>query len=379
MYDVIVVGAGPAGGMASYTIASKGFSVLVMEKKKEIGKPVQCGEGITKFCLENVGLSKGEWIKWKVKGIKSILPGGYYFYTREAGYSIDRAYFDKWLIDKAMDEGAELVNERAKRIQGKAGNWKIEGNKKEYRGKILIGADGPPSNIARQMGLLKNRKFLFGYQYKFRAADMEFDDEWFHIYWGEEFKGGYGWVFPRGDEYNIGVGGIKANINQLKNFCKYLKIDVTKKIEMNKGVIPFNYNFISRGEKGIMIVGDAAGMTNPISGGGIHAALASGKLAGEIAVKAMEKEDVNITIKYDKKIKNTPFLNPVHLKGALYLQKWKQEDWKFLGKIMHKKDFSELTLWKSFVAGLKNPKYLLRGKEMLLIRKAMKINQKYGW
>jgi len=377
MYDVIVVGAGPSGGMASYTIALHGFSVAIIERKKEIGKPLQCGEGINKFCLEDAGLPKGEWIKWKVKGVKSILPGGYYFYTKQEGYSIDRVAFDKWIVEKGVENGAKLLNERFKTIIKVADGWKIITNKNEYYAKIVIGADGPSSSVSYQLGLLKNREYLRAYQYKFKGNII--NDNWFHIYWGEEFRGGYGWVFPRGDEYNVGIGGVSASIEKLNLFCKKLGLDVSKKFSIVKGAIPFNFEFKSRAENGIMIVGDAAGLTNPATGGGIHAALVSGKMAGEIAIESLEKEKIEITLRYDKMIKRTPFLDPVHIKAAKYLQKWKDDDWKFLGKILNGKYFHELSLFKSFLAGIKNPKYMLRGREMLTIRKSMKINQKYGW
>ena len=378
MNQIIVVGAGPAGGMASYTIASQSIPVLMIDRKKEIGKPVQCGEGITKFSLSDAGLTEGKWIKWRIEGIKSMLPKGYYFYTKEEGYSIDRAEFDKWLVEKAMDKGAQLINERVRYIRKHGDGWKIVTDKREYQSKIIIGADGPSSIIAYQTGLLRERNYLLAYQYKFKGKG-EFDDEWFHIYWSEYFKGGYGWVFPRGDEYNVGIGGINANIEGLNKFCKKLGFDISKKIGISKGAIPFSFRFVSRAEKGIMIVGDAAGLTNPVTGGGIHAALVSGKIAGEIAVKSIEEEKIDKTLEYDKIIRKTPFLNPIHFKAANYLHKWSDKDWEFLGKILNKKYFHELSLWKSFLAGIKNPKYLLRGREMLTIRKSMMINQKYGW
>jgi len=380
VYDVIVVGAGPAGSMASYMIASTGYSVLMIEKKKEIGFPIQCGEGITQFCLQYNKLPEGNWIKWKVKGVKSMLPSGYYFYTEEPGYSIDRAGFDKWLAECAIERGAELVNAKAKAIEGKAGKWKIFTNEGEYKGRIVIGADGPSSNIARWRGLLMERHYLLAYQYKFDAKYMkQMDDKWFSIYWHEKFRGGYGWVFPRGEEYNVGVGGVNASVSQLKSFCKSIGIDIDKKKEMNKGVIPFAYKFVSRAQEGIMIVGDAACMTNPTSGGGIQAALASGRISAKKAIKSLEEENFSITLEYDREIRKTPYLHPAHLKCARYLQKWKNEDWFFLGSILHGKKFTDLTLWRSFLAGLKHPSYLLRAREMLTIRKAMKINQKYGW
>lgn len=382
MFDVVVVGAGPAGGMAAKTVATAGFTVAIIEQRKEVGYPVQCGEAITEFCLNDVGLKKeNTWIKKRVKGVKIITPNGKKFYSAEPRLNIDRHLFDKKLVEKAVDKGAELhTNTKTVDLEKKQNKWVIKTNKKEFETKTVVAADGPMSTIATKLGLLKNKEYIKAVQYKFNAKHVKnFDNEWLDIYLKASLKGGYVWVFPRGDEYNIGVGGLATNlVEQLKNFCKTNNINPDKKKAANGGIIPFNFIFETRSKDGCIIVGDAAGLTNPSTGGGIHAALASGKIAGELIKEAFENENPETLNRYDKIIKKTPFLHPVHLKTAYYFRNWTDDDWNMFGDAADGLEMDDLTIWRSFLMGLKHPQMLIRAKEMLTIRKAMKINKKYS-
>jgi digeranylgeranylglycerophospholipid reductase len=382
MIDVIVVGAGPAGSMAAEIVSSQGYSVQLIERKKRVGVPVQCAEGMTEFCLKNVGLPlKEEWVKQRVKGVKLMLPNNTCFYSSEPGLSVDRKIFDSWLANRAVEKGTKLkLDTTMKKIEGKAGNWKVKTSKGEFNSKVVVGADGPSSKMSRLLHLLEHREYLKAIQYKFDAKDIDFPErERFCIIMDEVYKGGYGWVFPRGDEFNVGIGGPFGNPSLLNNFCKTLKFDVNKKKEVNAGLVPFNFRFKTRSMEGVVIIGDAGGMTNPATGGGIHAALFSGKVAGELIVKALELENLKILEKFDYEIKKTQFLNPIHQRTANYFKKWTNEDWKFFGEATNGMEMKDLTLFRSFLIGLKYPRYLLRARELLTIRKDMIINQKYGW
>ncbi len=382
IYDVVIVGGGPAGSITANEIASKGYRVLFFDMKKEIGKPVQCAEAITEYALENVGLkTQKKWIKQKVKGIKILLPYDKCFYSTVKALSIDRALFDKYLADLAVESGAELkLKTNMKKIELQSKTWKIHTNNGSFKTKILIGADGPISKTARILKLLKSREYINAYQYKFNKKDIDFQTkDWLCMTMDEKFNGGYGWIFPRGDEFNVGVGNKNAKIDLLNNYCKKMGFEIKNKKRLIAGKVPFLFKFKTRALPGVMIVGDAAGMANPVTGGGIHAALYSGKIAGKIAVESLEKKDMKITEKYDKIIKKSMFLHPIHRKVSNYFQKWTNEDWKFFGNAADGLDMSDLTYFRSFLIGLKYPKYMLRARELLAIRKEMQINQKYGF
>ena len=381
-YDAIVIGGGPAGSTAAEKIAAEGFSVLMIDMKKEIGKPVQCAEAITEYSLKNNNLpQKKKWIKQKIKGIKILLPDNHCFYSASPGLSIDRTQFDKWLAEKAIDSNCKLrTHTTMKEILGKPGKWKVITNNGSFKSKMLIGADGASSKTARILNLLTNRKYITALQYKFNKKDSDFNEnEWFCMTMDEKFMGGYGWIFTRGDEFNVGIGSPQGNIDLLNQYCKQYNFDVDKKKKLNAGIVPYYFNLKSRTRKGAIIIGDAAGLTNPVTSGGIHQAIYSGKKAGEITVEALEKENIDLVKKFDRKIKKTPFLNPLHRKTAEYFRKWNNKDWKTFGRLVDGLEMKDLTLGRCFLIAVKHPPYFLKSRQLLNIRKEMQINKKYGW
>ena len=381
-YDVIVIGAGPAGSFTAKEIANKGFKVLLIDIKKEIGKPVQCAEAITEFALENVGLkTQKKWVKKELKGIKILLPKKKCFYSTVKCLSIDRYLFDNYLTDMAVSAGTELkLKTCMKTIKSENNKYKINTNNNEYKSKIIVGADGYLSKTARTLSLLKNREYINAYQYKFNKKDIDFHtDNWLCMTMDEIFHGGYGWVFPRGDEYNIGVGSRDATLDLLNNYCKSLGFNIKKKKCLNAGKIPYFFDIKKRVIPGAIIVGDAAAMTNPVTGGGIHAAMYSGKIAGQLIAESLTKNNMEIMLKYDEIMKKSMFLHPIHRKVSDYFQKWTNKDWIFFANAANNLDMRDLTYLKSFKIGLKNPGYMIRARELLAIRKDMQINQKYGF
>ena len=385
-YDVIVIGAGPAGGISASIIAKKGFSVLVIEKRKKVGVPVQCAEAVSqKSFAENLIKPTKAWIKLKVKGSKFMVPSGDYFYVTLPGYSIDRAKFDQWLMKGAVENGAELkINSRAFGLHKRAKNWLIKtksnGKTSTFEGKLIIAADGASSSVAKELGLIRKREFQKAVGYKFRTEDVDYPErERLSFYLGTDFKG-YGWVFPRGDEWNIGVGGYGNNNKILKQFLKFLKVDPTKRTNASAGIVPHHYVLETLAKDGVMVVGDAAGLANPIFEGGIHAALTSGRYAAGAASNALETGNIAaLKATYETRILNEPYIDPVMHKCAAYLKRWTDEDWNFLGWILSGKEYSDLGLGRSILKTFRRPKYLLRIRELLTIRKAFRLSARYGW
>jgi len=379
MYDVVVIGAGPSGSMSSMELAAAGYKVLLIEKKKIIGEPVQCGEGISEYAFKHVDLPiTSEWLKKKTKGVKSILPNNTFFYSTCPTLTIDRKKFDQWLANKAVEKGAILKKEtKLQKINKKPDGWDIQTDNGDYKTRVVVGADGPMSKTARELNLVTKSFYYRAFQYKFDADQTGFhEDTWLCMYWDAKYKGGYGWVFPRGDQYNVGVGGPEINVSHLKQFCKRTGFDAEKRLITNAGLVPIMIKFKKRAGKGFAIVGDAAGMTNPVTGGGIHGALYSGKLAGEIISEALKEENPGKIGEYDKKISNSIFLNPIHIKTFNYLKKWNNEKWNYFGKAVHGREMSKPNLLEKLSIGLKNPRLLLHTREMLIISKDMEINQK---
>jgi digeranylgeranylglycerophospholipid reductase len=384
-YDAVVVGAGPAGGMAARQIADAGFSCLMLDKRKVIGHPVQCGEGISAFALRNCGLApKDDFIVHKVRGVKGVTPDGSIFYAGEPGYSLDRTKFDQHIVYGAVDRGAELLVEtKATGVARHDGGWRVETDRgQEFAASVLVGADGPASNVARWVGWLRARRYWRALEYKFRKEDVSYDeDDWFVFYFSERYKGGYGWVFPRDDEYNVGAGGFFDDLKgSVRRLCADLRFGLDKIHGYSGGSIPNKYDLTHLAKDGVAIVGDAAGLTNPVFGGGIHPAVYSGKVAGKAAAAALVADDVAPLEAYEARMKASPFTTPILWTTAEILQRWDDYRFNYLGWVAAGGDFNDLTAGKAFVRTLRRaPRMLLEAKDLRTLQKGLSITQKYGW
>ncbi|MGC8581500.1 MAG: NAD(P)/FAD-dependent oxidoreductase [Thermoplasmata archaeon] len=323
--DILVVGAGPGGSMAAKWAAAEGKDVLVIEKRQEIGSPVRCGEGISKYWLGDVGIRPDKrWIANEVKGARIFSPSmkvmelNEKMAGNEVGYVIERDHFDKALAIDAAKAGARYMVKTAALDLIKEGN-KITGVKAKHMGenfrinaKMIIGADGFESQVGRWGGLntvLKTNDEVSCLQY--RMAGIECNPDYTDFYIGSFAPGGYVWVFPKGEGVaNVGIG---IELKFLKNkgdtkrmldefISRMPGLSKGKKIDMVAGAVSVSKPLDSVVRDNMMLVGDAGRMIDPLTGGGINAACISGKIAGKIASEAIESKDYSKEFlqKYEK-------------------------------------------------------------------------------
>lgn len=321
-YDLIVVGAGPGGLTAGKEAAKLGLKTLILEKRQEIGVPVRCGEGISADLFKTFNIKpKREWIAQAIRGAIVFSPSGKKVvidYGKIIGYILERKMFEKGLAILASKAGAKIqakttVTELIKE-NGFVKGVKAEfiDNKEEYRSKVVIGADGVESKVGRMAGLKKNIALVnidSGFQYEMTNIDLD-DPEMIELYFGEKIaKRGYVWIFPKGKgraNVGIGIGGFveKSAKYYLDNFIKNHKnFKNGSIIEVNGGAIPVGGFLDKMATNGLMLIGDAANQVNPIHGGGMHEAMTAGKIAAEVAKKAVEKNDFSerVLIEYQKR------------------------------------------------------------------------------
>ena len=315
-YDVLVIGAGPAGSIAAKTAAEKGLDVLLIEKRQEIGDPVRCAEGVNKeYLKKHVEIDK-QWICADLKGSRIYAPDGTKIEMAEeiaggeVGYVLERKVFDRALAEQAAKAGAEV------RVKTRATGLIIEddfvrgarlmhlGKEYDVRAKIVIGADGVESKVGRWAGIdtsLKPVDIETCAQYLVAGADI--NQEHCEFYIGSEIApGGYIWIFPKGDgKANIGIGILGSKMGKFKpRPVDYLNAFLEKKfpdasiVEMVFGGVPVSGSIEKTSTNGLMLVGDAARQSDPITGGGILNAMDAGKIAGEAAYAAISAGDVSL-------------------------------------------------------------------------------------
>ena len=287
--DVLVVGLGPGGGAAAAVAAEVGARVLAMDKKKQVGEPVQCAEFIP-MPLGRYAGGAGV-LQQQIAGMKSILPSGAVKDTPYKGLMIDRAAFDRALATRAAGAGAELC--LACTLEGldrerRVATVKEGKTRREIAYQALVAADGPYSRVARLLGLPAQR-VVHSRQYLVPLL-QPLDDTM--IWLSPAYPGGYAWLFPRGETANLGVGidfefsrDLRHPLDELHQQLAAAGV-VGKQIRRRTGgAIPVGgiRERLVVGET--LFVGDAAGLTHPITGAGISAAVLSGEEAGRAAAR----------------------------------------------------------------------------------------------
>ncbi len=322
--DVLVIGGGPAGSMTAKWAAHHGASVLLIEKRQEIGSPVRCGEGMSKDWLGEVGIKPGRWINLEVEGARIFSPSEKVFEINEkhagneVGYVVERDEFDKQLAIDAANAGVEVRLKTSAvamlREHGRIVGAKVKqfGELLDVHAKVTIGADGFESQVGRWAGISTNIALKdMDTCLQYRMTDVGCDTRYCDFYLGKRAPGGYVWVFPKDEGLaNVGIGVQVSQIESMAEARKYLDAWIEKhpayakgkKIDMVGGGVSISPPLKQTVTDGMMLVGDAARMIDPLTGGGIANGCIAGKICGEVAAEAAQRGDASKEFlqKYEK-------------------------------------------------------------------------------
>ncbi|HUI29171.1 MAG TPA: NAD(P)/FAD-dependent oxidoreductase [Candidatus Acidoferrales bacterium] len=320
-YDVIVVGAGPAGSTAARYATQGGAKVLMLEKDREVGVPVRCGEAVDHEGLIQFLQPDKKFIAAEIKDFKLVAPNGKVVKPNidGVGYILNRKIFDYELARIAADDGAEVVTKAY--VDGiTRNNGTVTGVSVQYHGerltiksKIVIGADGVESRIGRWAGIDTTVSMHdMESAAQVTAANVDVEEGTCYFYFGQRYApGGYLWVFPKGNKTaNIGLG-VAADESRKKHALKFLEefmqenfpnASILTKIA---GGVPCAESLEKMAMPGLMLVGDAAHQVNPVSGGGIISGMIGGRIAGKIAAEIIRKGDMSLMEQYEKEWKNS--------------------------------------------------------------------------
>jgi geranylgeranyl reductase family protein len=305
MFDVIVVGAGPAGSTAAKNCAEKGMNTVLIEKQS-IPRSKPCGGGVS---LKAVKMIEGEiparLIEQKVKGFRFFSPSldSVDLISEETmGISVKRDKFDEFLTRLAVKSGCELIQSNGLKdfTVNKDGVVCRLDSGKTIRGSIIIGADGANGNVAKKAKIRKEWKsdevgLCLESDIALCKADMDkIDLDVLELYF-INIPFGYGWLFPKKSSISVGIGGSLKHINNpgdiFNGFCK--TVSELKGIDLGKPkfeahLAPFGGVKRKIVADRMMLIGDAAGFIDPFTGEGIYYAMRSGQIAARACKKSLD-------------------------------------------------------------------------------------------
>ncbi len=322
MYDVVIVGAGPAGATAARYAAKSGLKVALLDKEPSgrIGDKV-CGNALGTGVFAQLGLNPPKSAHYGVvNGIEIISPDRQVTYRLEeegtSGIMLDRLGFGQYLLQLSIDGGAELHDDFAVTsgivengaVAGVKGKTMSDGRTSEFRAKVTIDASGAGAILRRGLGGLVDNELADDETMVCYRRIVKSDAQYpmfSRIYLNQVLcPGGYFWLFPMGEGLiNMGVGVARNTLDPREAYQSFARtipgIEDSKVIHEGGAIVPTRRPMIPSVWNAILFIGDAGFTVDPITGGGIGASMISGKIAAEAVVASSEADGSSIESLWD--------------------------------------------------------------------------------
>ncbi len=303
IYDAIVVGAGPAGSTAARDLAARGASVLLLDKAS-FPRDKPCGGGVTIRAAELLPFDLEPVVERTVRGVYLSLKSGHGFtrrYSRPITYLTQRRHLDLLMARKAVEAGATFHDgDGVSAILETDCGVSVRSRTGVHEGRVLIGADGANGVVAKLTGLSGGRDVAVALEGNL-AFLQGMPERWRDVVGMDlgGIPGGYGWLFPKGDHVNVGVGGwqyLAGTLRgRLRRLCTFYGLDDGAMYGLRGHHLPVRRPGAPLARGRVALVGDAAGLIDPLSGEGIFAAIYSGKRVAETVAGLLSGEVASLS------------------------------------------------------------------------------------
>lgn len=308
-YDVVVVGAGPAGSSAAFSAAKNGMKVALIEKEESVAQTVRTS-GVTWIdSIKEFGIP--EHCYNPIKNYSFCSPNNQVTISSDTAKAavLDVRKTYRWLAEKAQRQDVELFLNTTVIDAVRNPNWislNATSSKDEikFNAKIVIDASGFQSVVAKSLGHVSQwKRFGAGAEYEVGAENV--DPETWYLMVGEQYSpAGYAWIFPLGKNIvriGVGVGKPESPIDPTERLKEIMdkkmgpiaKLGKITPIEFHYGLIPNDGLSRKTVYDNLILVGDSAGQANPLVLEGIRYAIRFGRVAGEVAASAITKGDTS--------------------------------------------------------------------------------------
>ncbi|NWF77651.1 MAG: NAD(P)/FAD-dependent oxidoreductase [Chloroflexi bacterium] len=301
-YDVIVVGVGVAGATLAYELAKRGIGVLVLEKEK-LPRYKCCAGGVTSKAAKLLDFDISEVAEDVIHKVSFTFNLGSPYlgqHSQPLIYTVMRDTFDHFLVQRAQQLGAVLRDgQKVTRIQA-SGDWiEVSTGDNIFRSRIVAGADGAYSVVARELGMKRRIEYIAGIESEVVVSEEELA-KWKSLVQIDLgcILGGYGWVFPKRNHLSIGAGCLASKARHLdrlhRKFLNLLSMGNYTIARSSSHLIPTCTKGMVIWQDKALLLGDAAGLADPLTGEGIYNAILSARLAAPVIENSLMRGKVGL-------------------------------------------------------------------------------------
>lgn len=348
-YDVVIVGAGPAGVSAAKASARTGARVLLLEKSPVIMANKPCGQAVSQEALQTAEVKPDPTIVLHRAYAIVYAPNLNCVKIDRIGFLIDKSRLLQYIAAQAAEYGAEIhVREEALNVEVGGDGVRVRTSMGEYEASIVIGADGYNSAVARSLGITGKSEPIPTIQYVMVNCNVKYPDAVRFFLGSNVAPGGYAWIFPHSEkiaEVGIGVRGAPAK-DRLDAFVKRFSDEFSKAqiIDYRGAPVPIGGLINEPIRDKVMLIGDAAGTVIPLTGAGIHSSIAAGLAAGKVAGEAAQEGDTSKDRLSDFYILYKPWIDRIKksLKVMRALEKMNDDELNLLAELLNDQDILDL-------------------------------------